>query len=126
MKSLPLIIALVLAPLASLPAVLVTSSLAATTVSDLGDLTPLRAIVQDTVDLVGKGDLAGAVTRITDWETAWDTAQPTLRPKNKKEWRVVDDASDAALAALRAAPQDLGAIKSSLTALLAALDNPGQ
>lgn len=126
MKFLPLISAFLLASLVPLPALLTTPAAAAVTISDLGDLSALRAIVQDTADLVKKGDLAGAVVRITDWETAWDKAQPTLRPKNKNQWRFVDDASDAALAALRAKPQVLATITATLTALLAALDNPRQ
>lgn len=126
MKSLPLISAFLLAPLLPLPVLLATPAAAAVTISDLGDLSAMRAIVQDTADLVKKGDLSGAVGRITDWETAWDQAQQTLRPKNKTQWRFVDDASDAALAALRAKPQVLPTITATLTALLAALDNPGQ
>lgn len=126
MKSLSLIAGLLLSPLLPLPLVLATPALAAATLSDLGDLSAMRAIVQNTAGLVNKGDLAGAVVRITDWETAWDQAQPTLRTKNKKEWRFVDDASDAALSALRAKPQVLANINATLTALLAALDNPGQ
>jgi len=125
-KSLPLISAFLLAPLLPLPVLLATPAAAAVTISDLGDLSAMRAIVQDTADLVKKGDLSGAVGRITDWETAWDQAQQTLRPKNKTQWRFVDDASDAALAALRAKPQVLPTITATLTALLAALDNPGQ
>jgi len=94
--------------------------------ADLGDLSALKAIVTDVQAIAAKGDLAGARTRITDWETAWDTNQGTLRPKNPNAWGAIDDASDAALSALRSSSPDAAKVKETLTALMASLNAPGQ
>lgn len=67
----------------------------------LGDLTAMQAIVSDVNAIVGSGDLVKAKARIADLETAWDDAEPTLRPKDPEAWGRVDDGIDAALSALR-------------------------
>ena len=92
----------------------------------LGDMTPYAAIVTDVQGLALKGDMAGAKARITDFETAWDEAEPTLRPKNKSAWGNVDDAADAALSAVRAGTPDPAEVKASLADLQAALADPQQ
>ena len=37
--------------------------------SALGDLSAMQAVVKDTLAIADKGDLTGAATRITDFET---------------------------------------------------------
>jgi hypothetical protein len=106
------------------PAVLPTSAYAAATVSDLGDLSTFEAIATDTLELVSKGDLAAARKRVTVFESAWDSEQPRLYPLNKKEWGVIDDAADAAIASLRAKKPDAVQAKATLAALIAALQDP--
>jgi hypothetical protein len=92
--------------------------------SDLGDLSAMRTIVTDTEAFVTSGDAAGAKARIKDFETAWDDAQPTLRPKNGQQWDAVDLAADKALDAVRKdAPKDQTLV--SLAALANQLDHPG-
>lgn len=97
---------------------------AAATVSELGDLSAMRAIVADTQILVAANDMAGAKAKITTYETAWDNAASDLRAKSAQKWDAVDAASDGAIDALRA---DAPAATSdaALTALLAQLDSPG-
>ncbi len=92
--------------------------------SALGDLSGLKAIVTDVQAMVAAGDFAKASQRITDFETAWDNDEPTLKPMDKKAWHHVDDAADAALKALRAKKPDGSEVTSTLTALAAAIDNP--
>lgn len=91
----------------------------------LGDLSAMIAIVDDVSALASGGDLAGAKARITDLETAWDAAEPAMRPLDPEAWRRVDDATDAALAALRAAAPDAATVGAALTALRVVMDNPG-
>jgi hypothetical protein len=90
----------------------------------LGDLSAMSAIVTDVTALAATGDFAKAQTRITDFETAWDDAEPTLHPLNPEAWGVVDEAADHALKALRKGTPDATKITVTLSALTAALANP--
>ncbi|WP_322866599.1 hypothetical protein U5922_010650 [Aquicoccus sp. G2-2] len=90
----------------------------------LGDMTPFAAIVSDVQNIAAQGDLAAAGTRITDLETVWDKAQPSLRPMNPPEWGYVDGAIDKALSALRASTPDAAQVKATLASLQIALADP--
>lgn len=90
----------------------------------LGDLSPMSAIIDDVTAIAKTGDFVKAETRITDFETAWDDAEPTMHPLNADAWGVVDSASDHALKALRKGTPDAANITATLAALTAALDNP--
>jgi hypothetical protein len=93
-------------------------------VKSLGDLTPMAAIIDDVTAIAKTGDMAKAQMRITDFETAWDDAEPTMHPLNPDAWGVVDTAADHALKALRAGTPDAAKVTEMLAALSAALVNP--
>lgn len=90
----------------------------------LGDLTGLKAIAADTGRIAESGDLAAAERRITDFETAWDDAEPTMRPLNALAWAAIDGAADGAIGALRAGAPDPRAVKQAVADLLTILENP--
>lgn len=92
----------------------------------LGDLSAMQTVIKDTLAIAEKGDLAAAEKRVTDFETLWDEAEPTLRPMNKDAWSNVDAASDGALKALRSKTPDTNKVKVTLAALLAALTDPSK
>ena len=100
----------------------VLPSAAAATVSELSDLSAMRAIVADTQALVAAKDSTAAKAKITEFETAWDRAAGDLRGKSAPKWDAIDSAADAALNAVR---NDAATADATLTALLAQLDNPG-
>ena len=85
------------------------------------DVTAFRTIVTDTLAKVQSGDQSGAVTRITDLETAWDDAQDRLEPMDPTGWESLDRKIDNALKAVRSTAPDPTAEKQSLNELLSAL-----
>jgi len=85
------------------------------------DVTAFRTIVSDTLAKVQSGDQAGAVSRITDLETAWDDAQDTLQPMDPTGWGFIDGKIDHALKAVRSSNPDPAAEKQALTELTTAL-----
>jgi hypothetical protein len=89
--------------------------------SPLGDLSPFRAITQDTLDKLNAGDQRGATARIRDLETAWDKAEATLKPKSPAEWTKIDDKIDEALRQLRAVNPNPATEKTALQDLLGVL-----
>lgn len=97
---------------------------AAASTSDLGDLSPFQTIASDTLDLVKNRQFKAAEARITDFETAWDKAEPTLYPKNHEQWGKLDEAADAAITSLRTHPHVPSDVETALTGLIAALKNP--
>jgi hypothetical protein len=120
-----LIVALaMLAPIAAIPTTFVPSACAAAQPSALGDLSAYETIAKDTLELVEENDLAAAQTRITDFEKAWDKAEPTLYPMNNDQWGHVDDAADGAISALRTNPAVQADARTAVTALIAALQDP--
>ena len=100
----------------------VLPSAAASSMSELGDLSAMRGIVADTQALVASHDAAAAKAKITEFETAWDKAAGDLRGKSAPKWDAIDTAADAALDAVR---NDAPTADAALTALLAQLDSPG-
>lgn len=124
MKNLFLCLLLAIAPVAIMPPVLMTTADALAAASVFGDLFPMQAIVADALNLAKAGDLDGAEKRITDYETAWDAAEPTLRPMDIGAWTRIDHASDIAIEALRSGSPAAETVVPPLQALVAALGNP--
>jgi len=129
MKQLLLAFGLILTPVAAFSAyeIYFNPDLGATnqsTTASLGDLSTLKAIAADTQKISGAGDMSGAEKRITDFETAWDDAQPSIQPLNPEAWGVIDAAADTAIHALRAKTIDPAKTADALGILVAALDNP--
>ncbi|WP_261808215.1 hypothetical protein [Paenibacillus sp. N3.4] len=86
------------------------------------DITNFRKITEDTQSLVQAGNLSGAKSRVSDLETAWDTAEARLKPINKTKWTEIDNSVDKVLRQLRAAHQDAEACKTALESLLTVLN----
>lgn len=133
MKQLLLATTLILVPVAVFtgftlyqgPATASTPAATATTpAAGLGDMSAFKAIIADVQTVAATGDFAAAQKRITDFETAWDDAASKLRALNGAAWGNVDDASDAALGALRAGTPVAGDVTTTLAALMAELENP--
>ena len=122
MRTLAAALVIALAPIACAPFAL--PALAAT-ISELGDLSALSTIATDTLAVTKTGDLAAAQKRITDFETAWDNAAGTMQPMSPSKWQVIDAAADKAIGSLRASSPNEADAETALTALIAALDNPG-
>jgi uncharacterized membrane-anchored protein len=80
-----------------------------------------ETITKDTLALVGSGDQAGAKSRITELETAWDDDQATLEPEDCQAWTFVDQQIDPALSAVRATSPDPAEEEKTLQALLTTL-----
>jgi uncharacterized membrane protein YkoI len=90
------------------------------------DLSSFRSIAEDTLAIVDMGNLKRAKSRIKDLETAWDRAEPKLRPRSPEQWRKIDKATDAALQQLRADSPHAATAKKALQNLLAELDQPNE
>ena len=123
MKHALIALALIVTPVA-MPVVMAQPVLAAPLTGKLGDLSSFATIADDTLTLIEQKDLVAAQKRITDFETAWDAAQPTLYPKDKAAWGVIDDAADAAIKSLRATKPSAKKAKTTVTALLNTLQDP--
>ena len=92
------------------------------TTAGLGDLSSFSAIITDVQAIAAKGDLAGAKTRIKDFEIAWDAGEVGLKPMDGTHWHQIDDAADAALTELRASKPDAPAVATALTTLQTSLE----
>jgi uncharacterized membrane-anchored protein len=85
------------------------------------DVSDLRTISQDALDLIAGGDQSAAASRMTDLETAWDDAQPKLEPLDETAWTFVDSEIDDALSAVRDSSPDINAEQQALQALITSL-----
>jgi uncharacterized membrane-anchored protein len=90
--------------------------------SPLGDLSSFKKITQDCLDLVNKGDTAGAKKRVADLEYEWDNAQARLKPMSPTRWTEIDAAIDKVLRELRSTNPNAQSSKSALEALLVVLN----
>ncbi len=103
-----------------------TTAVKSDTAASLGDLSSLKTIIAEVQASVDKGDLAGAAKRITDFESAWDLGQTSIRPLNPTYWGNIDAASDAALSAIRQATPSPEKVKATLATLMTALNDPSK
>lgn len=126
MKQMLLAFVLILVPVGGFTAFQVYAKSESTSVTSLGDLSSFETIISDVEAFAAKGDLMAAAKRITDYETAWDERETAIRPLNQTYWGNIDQASDAALKALRASTPSADKVKETLSALMAVLKNPAQ
>ncbi|MEP6903412.1 MAG: hypothetical protein ABJA66_16915, partial [Actinomycetota bacterium] len=89
----------------------------------LGDLSAFRKIAEDMSRLVNAGDLKGAKSRAGDLESAWDNAQPKLRPMNQDKWTAMDNAIDDVLKQIRSSKPNAATSSSSLDSLIGLINN---
>ncbi len=87
----------------------------------IGDTAIFTTIITDVQALAAKGDFAGAKTRITDFELAWDENSKGLRPMDPAYWDNIDGAADTALSSVRASAPDAAGITAALADLQTAL-----
>lgn len=85
------------------------------------EIAKFRTITADTLARLNAGHQGAATTRVTDLETAWDDAQPTLEPKSEQSWHFLDSEIDQVLKALRAPNPDKAAEVKALNTLLTSL-----
>ena len=84
-----------------------------------------KPIAQATLDLVKKGDMAAAKTKITELETAWDKNEKTLKAKYPAEWKLIDRAIDKALDTVRKPAQpDAQKCEARLLDVIAKIETP--
>jgi hypothetical protein len=90
------------------------------------DLSNVRAAVEDAKDLLDKGDLAAARTRLKDLDKFWDGAVASSSPQTVARGRVIDRAidrgADRALLALRPRWPNAAMGDKALADLVAAVD----
>jgi len=92
------------------------------TASPLADWSNFRKIAKDTLSLVEKPDIQAAILRVKDLETAWDNAEPRLKPMNPAKWSLVDKSIDNVLRQLRAQNPNPVTCKTALESLITTLD----
>lgn len=126
MRQLLLAVVLILVPVAAFAGFHIVMAPSAASTSGLGDLTALKAIVTDVRADVEKGDMPAASSRMTDYESAWDQGQTSIRPLNPVFWGHVDAASDVAIKALREPQPSADKAKKALSGLTASLDDPSK
>jgi len=127
MKQILLAIALIALPVAMFSGFeMYSATHAEASQTGLGDMSAFKTIVSDAQALADKGDMAATAKRMTDCESAWDQAETAIRPLNQAQWGNIDEASDAALHAVRAASPSPDAVKTALAALMAELNDPSK
>ena len=99
-----------------------TSQAQAGAAAGIGDTAIFTSIISDVQALVTKADFAGAKTRVTDFELAWDENAKGLRPMDPALWDSIDGAADEALSAVRASTPDSAVITQALATLQTALE----
>ena len=110
--------------MATLAPTITQPAFATTQLSRLGDLTPMRVIIADTLTLVNAGDVKGAIKRITEFETTWDKNASRLKKLDVRVWKKLDGASDIALSTVRYPSATQEEMKKDVGDLLSLLDNP--
>jgi hypothetical protein len=126
MKQILLAITLILVPVTAFTGFQMYAKNDAAATAGLGDLSSLKAIIADVQAIAARGDLTAAAKRITDYESAWDEGEAAVRPLNPAYWGNTDQASDAALKALRESSLSTDKVRKTLAALMAVLNNPAQ
>lgn len=88
----------------------------------LGDVSRFSTIVTSVQGHVAQNDLAGATTNVKDLELAWDSAEAGLKPRDPKDWRLLDGEIDGVLTSLRAGTPNQPASAAALDTLAKTLN----
>ena len=110
----------------SKPPIAATTPAVANSVKPLGDLSVFRKIAEEMLQKVNAKDMNAVKSKAADLETAWDDAQPKLRPMNGEKWTQMDNAIDEVLKKARAAAPNSTDNAASINALIAVINSLDQ
>jgi len=80
-----------------------------------------KTLAAATLDALNAGKKEEMVTKLTDLETAWDTKESDLKPKNEATWTIIDKTLDKGISSLRSSKYKPEKGKAALESLISEL-----